>query len=59
MSRERGPADKLSSMNFNDEKVNPIIEGMKKLYKAKIKPLEKQYRFDDFYSPCLTDTDFS
>jgi hypothetical protein len=55
--RPDGPSAKTTAQ-IREAKVSPIIEGMKKLYKLKIKPLEKQYRFDDFHSPCLTDTDF-
>ncbi len=35
-----------------------VIDGLKKLYKAGVKPLEVQYKFDEFYSPILSDADF-
>jgi hypothetical protein len=43
-----------------DEKsvVPNIIDGIKRLYKAKIRPLEAMYKFEEFASPALTDTDF-
>lgn len=37
----------------------PIVcEGLKKLYKSHIKPLEEKYKFGEFTSPCLRDSDF-
>ncbi|TYZ66254.1 hypothetical protein PybrP1_008964 [[Pythium] brassicae (nom. inval.)] len=35
-----------------------VIEGLKRLYATKLKPLEKKYCFDDFHSPLLSDADF-
>lgn len=35
-----------------------VIEGLKKIYATKIKPLEQLYQFDEFYSPLLKDSDF-
>jgi GTPase SAR1 family protein len=35
-----------------------VLEGLKKVYKAKILPLEEQYNFHDFHSPKLNDPDF-
>lgn len=35
-----------------------VLEELKRLYRKSIKPLERQYRFQDFYSPLLTDADF-
>jgi GTPase SAR1 family protein len=34
-----------------------IIEGLKTLYKRKIRPLEEMYKYDMFHSALLTDTD--
>eukprot|EP00462_Mataza_sp_D1_P000051 CAMPEP_0175090376 /NCGR_PEP_ID=MMETSP0086_2-20121207/1307_1 /TAXON_ID=136419 /ORGANISM="Unknown Unknown, Strain D1" /LENGTH=518 /DNA_ID=CAMNT_0016362989 /DNA_START=60 /DNA_END=1616 /DNA_ORIENTATION=- len=42
----------------SDESHRPVLEAIKQVYKQKILPLEQQYRFDDFHSPHLTDTDF-
>lgn len=38
--------------------VTSIIDGLKKLYVQKLKPLEATYRFNDFVSPLLTNSDF-
>lgn len=35
-----------------------VTDGLKKIYSAKIKPIEEGYRFGEFYSPLLTDGDF-
>ncbi|KAL3850914.1 hypothetical protein ACJIZ3_012796 [Penstemon smallii] len=37
--------------------VTSVIDGLKKLYNEKLKPLEATYRFNDFVSPILTNTD--
>jgi hypothetical protein len=34
-----------------------IVDGLKTLYKKKIKPLEELYKYDSFHSALLTDTD--
>ncbi|GLE06591.1 hypothetical protein PINS_up015985 [Pythium insidiosum] len=39
-------------------KSKAVIDGLKKLYANKLKPLEKKYGFDDFHSPLLSDADF-
>ncbi|KAH9798073.1 hypothetical protein KPL71_006076 [Citrus sinensis] len=38
--------------------VTSIIDGLKRLYNEKLKPLEATYRFNDFVSPFLTNSDF-
>ncbi|GKD40418.1 EH domain-containing protein 1-like protein, partial [Tanacetum coccineum] len=38
--------------------VTSIIDGLKKLYIQKLKPLEQTYQFNDFVSPLLTNSDF-
>ncbi|CAL5024838.1 unnamed protein product [Urochloa decumbens] len=38
--------------------VTSIIDGLKKLYIEKLRPLEKTYQFPDFVSPLLTSSDF-
>jgi hypothetical protein len=35
-----------------------VVEGLKKIYKSKILPLESNYFFHDFHSPELSDPDF-
>jgi EH domain-containing protein 3 len=39
-------------------KSREVIDGLKKLYTNKLKPLEKRYDFGDFHSPLLSDADF-
>ncbi|CAI9293265.1 unnamed protein product [Lactuca saligna] len=38
--------------------VKSIVDGLKKLYNEKLKPLEITYQYKDFASPLLTDSDF-
>ncbi|QCD79776.1 hypothetical protein DEO72_LG2g92 [Vigna unguiculata] len=38
--------------------VTSIIDGLKRLYVEKLRPLEVTYQFNDFVSPLLTDSDF-
>ncbi|GAB2224704.1 hypothetical protein Droror1_Dr00005472 [Drosera rotundifolia] len=38
--------------------VTSIIDGLKRLYIEKLSPLETTYRFHDFVSPALTNSDF-
>ncbi|OAY77081.1 EH domain-containing protein 1 [Ananas comosus] len=38
--------------------VTSIVDGLKRLYIEKLKPLEVTYRFNDFVSPLLTNSDF-
>nr|GMC51744.1 EH domain-containing protein 1 [Ipomoea batatas]GMC53717.1 EH domain-containing protein 1 [Ipomoea batatas] len=38
--------------------VTSIVDGLKKLYIQNLKPLEVTYRFNDFVSPLLTNSDF-
>ncbi|PON91323.1 Dynamin superfamily [Trema orientale] len=38
--------------------VTSIIDGLKRLYIEKLKPLEVAYRFNDFVSPLLANSDF-
>lgn len=35
-----------------------VVEGLKKIYKQKLLPLEQGYQFHDFHSPQLDDPDF-
>ncbi|CAO3613071.1 unnamed protein product [Cunninghamella echinulata] len=43
--------------SWNDQEYEKIIEGVKQVYKAKIKPLEVTYNFEGFHSAPLTDSD--
>ncbi|KAK6620755.1 3-hydroxyisobutyryl-CoA hydrolase [Polyplax serrata] len=49
-------------MSKNDGKKHEVyetvVEGLKKIYKEKLLPLESQYNFHDFHSPQLDDADF-
>ncbi|CAK9181704.1 unnamed protein product [Ilex paraguariensis] len=38
--------------------VTSVIDGLKRLYMEKLKPLEVTYRFNDFVSPSLVNSDF-
>ncbi|KAJ3696192.1 hypothetical protein LUZ60_001569 [Juncus effusus] len=38
--------------------VTSVVDGLKRLYIEKLKPLEVAYRFNDFVSPLLTNSDF-
>ncbi|XP_051198864.1 EH domain-containing protein 1 [Lolium perenne] len=38
--------------------VTSVIDGLKRLYIEKLKPLEVAYKFNDFVSPLLTNSDF-
>ncbi|XP_076129994.1 EH domain-containing protein 2 [Alosa pseudoharengus] len=38
--------------------IRTVTDGLKKLYREKLLPLEKQYSFSDFHSPGLEDADF-
>ncbi|XP_036361523.1 EH domain-containing protein 3 isoform X2 [Octopus sinensis] len=40
------------------EAYDSVVEGLKQLYKNKLLPLEEYYRFHDFHSPMLDDSDF-
>lgn len=35
-----------------------VSDGLKKLYKTKLLPLEENYKFHEFHSPALEDADF-
>ena len=49
-------------MNFfrkpKPETFDNVIDGLKKVYKSKLLPLEKEYIFHDFHSSMLDDSDF-
>ncbi|CAD6338569.1 unnamed protein product [Miscanthus lutarioriparius] len=47
-----------SSKNIPLTAVTSVIDGLKKLYIEKLKPLEVTYKFNDFVSPLLTSSDF-
>ncbi|XP_058788115.1 EH domain-containing protein 1-like [Vicia villosa] len=47
-----------SAKKMSGSSVTSIIDGLKRLYIQKLKPLEVAYRFNDFVSPLLTNSDF-
>ncbi|KAK7840041.1 eh domain-containing protein 2 [Quercus suber] len=47
-----------SAKNIPPNAVTSIIDGLKRLYIEKLKPLEVAYRFNDFVSPLMTNSDF-
>ena len=38
--------------------IDDVSEGLKKIYKEKLAPLEKEYLYNEFHSPLLEDPDF-
>ncbi|KAK4420801.1 EH domain-containing protein 1 [Sesamum alatum] len=46
------------SSKMSGANVTSIIDGLKKLYIKKLKPLEDTYQFNNFVSPSLTNSDF-
>ncbi|XP_034252891.1 EH domain-containing protein 3 [Thrips palmi] len=54
----------FSWLGRDDSKKNPdvyesVTEGLQKIYKNKLLPLEEHYQFHDFHSPQLDDPDFT
>ncbi|XP_031286507.1 EH domain-containing protein 1 isoform X1 [Pistacia vera] len=47
-----------SSKKLSLSSVTSIVDGLKTLYIQKLKPLEVTYRFNDFVSPLLNNSDF-
>jgi len=43
--------------DIGDPIYTSVIDGLKNLYRTKIKPLEETYKFADFHSPGLSDSD--
>lgn len=40
-----------------EQELEPILQGLKKIYRQKILPVEKMYKFNEFHSPSLTNAD--
>lgn len=55
MRAEQGAEPALSA---DAQAAADAIEGLKRLYRRGIKPLELQFKFGDFFSPMLTEADF-
>ncbi|XP_003744278.1 EH domain-containing protein 3 [Galendromus occidentalis] len=49
---------KDESRRKNGDTYDSVVEGLKKIYKEKILPLESFYNFHDFHSPKLDEPDF-
>ncbi|XP_027199244.1 putative achaete scute target 1 [Dermatophagoides pteronyssinus] len=47
-----------SNRKKNSELYESVVEGLKRIYKTKIYPLEEQYLFHEFHSPPFEDADF-
>ena len=43
---------------LNMQQCTSIIDGLKKIYAAKVRPIEAMYNFGNFFSPLMTDSDF-
>jgi hypothetical protein len=49
----------LASMTGpKQSELSPILDELKRYYRTKILPVEQAFKFEDFHSPSLTDTDF-
>ncbi|KAI5644740.1 cytoskeletal-regulatory complex EF hand domain-containing protein [Phthorimaea operculella] len=48
----------LKKEGEKSESIDNVVEGLKKIYKTKLLPLELHYQFHDFHSPQLEDPDF-
>ncbi|KAI9495824.1 P-loop containing nucleoside triphosphate hydrolase protein [Zychaea mexicana] len=53
----RGPTANSSTQNWGEDEYEQVIEGVKKIYKSKIRPLEVTYNFEGFHSAPLTESD--
>ncbi|KAK0411777.1 hypothetical protein QR680_005839 [Steinernema hermaphroditum] len=47
-----------SSKKKHQEVLESVSDGLRKIYKQKLYPLEEYYKFHDFHSPALDDPDF-
>lgn len=48
----------INTENPVQEHYDNVIEGLKKIYKSKLLPLEQTYKFHEFHSPALNEADF-
>jgi len=54
-----GSTKSKPTANDEGEKIQTeTLEGLKRLYRSGIKPLEVQFKFGEFYSPIMSDADF-
>jgi len=52
----RGKVNKIRTEEPTD--LPFVVEGLKKIYRNHLLPLEQKYKFGEFNSPCLRDSDF-
>lgn len=50
--------DKKIDSKFKGAEIAPVISELQRVYREKILPLENMYKFGEFASPALTNTDF-
>ncbi|EPB88290.1 hypothetical protein HMPREF1544_04874 [Mucor circinelloides 1006PhL] len=55
--KDRQNSSPSGSTTFEDDEYAKVIEGIKRIYKQKIKPVEATYNFEGFHSAPLTDSD--
>ncbi|KAG2194106.1 hypothetical protein INT47_003049 [Mucor saturninus] len=55
--QRKASGDGAGSQLFEEDEYAKVIEGIKKIYKQKIKPVEETYNFEGFHSAPLTDSD--
>jgi EH domain-containing protein 1 len=53
--RVKGPTTAQQQLKVMSDKV---VGGLKQLYRTHIRPVEELYKFGEFHSPCLEDSDF-
>jgi len=53
-----GGSKKGGKTQIDAKAATSIIDSLKAIYKAKVRPIEESLRFGSFYSPLLTDGDF-
>ncbi|KAL6077662.1 EH domain-containing protein 4 [Balamuthia mandrillaris] len=58
-SSSRGSENFSSQLTADPANLFPeVVEGLKQLYTDMVKPVEQRYKFDEFHSPSLRDSDF-
>ena len=48
----------MADNNDSEQQTRRVVEELKRIYKSKILPLEKLYKYDIFHSPPMTDAEF-
>ena len=51
-------ADQADAKEAVEEDYQNVVEGLKRIYRTKIRPLEEAYKFEAFFSPYMEDSDF-